>query len=554
MRAIRFLVLTSAVAVLPGIAAGAAPPAPPDAAARHRQVDALFEPAGGKASPGCAVGISTDGTLEYARGYGMSNLEYEVPMAPDSVVHVGSIAKQFTAFSIGLLAQEGKLSLDDDVRKYVPELPDFGKKITLSHLVHHTNGLREQGQLLNLAGWRGDDVYTEEDILWVLGRQRQLNFEPGSEIVYGNAAYTLLGLVVRRVSGKSLKDFAQERIFTPLGMADSRFRDEHTELVPRRAAAYVARAGGGWDIAVPNIDHYGSTSLLTTVGDLLKWEQNLVDARVGGPALIKWMETSGTLNDGTPTQYGAGLRLGSYRGARMVSHDGADGGYRAEATLFPDQRLAIVALCNAGGSGPTDLVRKVADIYLGDRLRGPAFAPAVAMPATEQARWAGTYWSPLTDEVVRLEWKDGALRQVGAAAAMVPVGKGTFRPGESQHEWRFARSELYIRDFWPVPRRFVRLTDPLPAPAALGALAGDYRSEETGMTYTVRVVDGKLRLSWPRAYDLPLDPVGGDRFVGSRGTVTFQREAGGEVSGLTISNRRLRRLAAVRVPATEEEG
>ncbi|MGE7137190.1 serine hydrolase [Luteibacter sp. NPDC031894] len=548
MRLVRSVVLATAIATCLGVAPET-PAQSASATSRHKQVDRLFQPPDGKPSPGCAVGISKDGALDYARGYGMSNLEQGVPMAPDTVLHVGSIAKQFTAFSIGLLAQEGKLSLDDDVRKYVPEMPDYGKTITLAHLVHHTNGLREQGQLLNLAGWRGDDVYTEADILRVLSRQRQLNFAPGTEVVYGNAAYTLLGLVVKRVSGKPLREFAQERIFEPLGMTDSRFRDDHTALVPRRSPAYVARAGGGWDIAVPNIDHYGSTSLLTTVGDLLKWEQNLVDARVGGPALIKWMETSGVLNDGTPIEYGAGLRLGSYRGVRMVSHDGADGGYRADSILFPDQRLAIVALCNAGGSGPNELVRKVADIYLGDSARGRRFAPPVAMPEAEQSVLAGAYWSPLTDEVVRLEWKDGALRQVDAPTVMVPVGKGVFRLGESQQEWRFKGSELTIRDFWPTTRGFVRITDPLPGPEALAVLAGDYRSEETEMTYTVRVEGGKLRLTWPRAYDLTLEAVGGDRFIGSRGTVTFAREASGEVTGLTISNRRLRRLAASRVDA-----
>ena len=547
MRVLRSVVLTSAVAASLGIAPWILAEPAESAANRHKQVDALFEPPGGPAAPGCAVGISADGALEYARGYGMANLESGVPMAPDSVLHVASIAKQFTAFSIGLLAQEGKLSVDDDIRKYVPELPDYGKKITLAHLLHHTSGLREQGQLLNLAGWRGDDLYTEEDILQALTRQHRLNFDPGTEIVYTNTAYTLLGVVVKRVSGKPLKVFAQERIFAPLAMTDTRFRDDHAELVPRRAPAYIARRGGGWDIAVPNIDHYGSTSLLTTVGDLLKWERNLVDAKVGGPALIQWMEASGTLNDGTATQYGAGLRVENYRGVRLVSHDGADGGYRAEASLFPEQRLAIVALCNNGGAGPTELVRKVAEIYLGDRLRGPKFPSAVAMPASEQAAKAGAYWSPLTDEVVQLEWKDGALRQVGSATAMVPVGKDSFRPGESDHEWRFDGSALYIRDFWPVPRRFTRITTALPGPEALASLAGEYRSEETKMTYTVRVADGRLRLSWPRAYDLALDPVGGDRFVGSRGTVTFERQASGEITGLTISNRRLRRLSASRL-------
>ena len=541
-------------------------------AERHKQVDAIFAPWAGSTAPGCAVGISSDGKLDYARGYGMSNLEYDIPITPDSVFHTASISKQFTAFSIALLAQEGKLSLDDDIRKYVPEIPDYSgpdysgpdqnKAITIANLIHHTNGLREQGQLLNLSGWRGDDIYTEDDILWALGRQRSTNFEPGAEVIYGNAAYTLLGLIVRRVSGKSLRAFADERIFKPLGMADTHFRDDHTEVVPRRASAYTPRTGGGWQISVPNIDHYGSTSLLTTVGDLLKWEQNLIDGRIGGKALVASMQTSGRLNDGTETRYGGGLHLTGYRGLRRVRHDGADGGYRSEAALFPDQRLAIVALCNGGTIAPTDLVNKVAELYLSDRMTAPALAPAVEMPVAEQSTLAGNYWSPQTDEVVRLEWKDGALRQVGTPAAFVPVGGGTFRPGELPHEWRFvppaagapavAQPELRIKDAWPTERVFTRMTAPMPTASALAKFAGQYRSDETDTTYTVRIADGKLMLAWPRAYDIALDAVGGDRFLGSRGTVTFTRKASGEVDGLTISNRRLRRLHAERLAVTDK--
>jgi CubicO group peptidase (beta-lactamase class C family) len=524
---------------------------------RHAQVDAIFAPWNSDATPGCAVGVARDGTPDYVRGYGMSNLEYGVAITPRSVFHVASISKQFTAFSIGLLAQEGKLSLDDDIRKYLPEMPDYDKTITIANLIHHTDGLREQGQLLSLAGWRDDDLSTEADILWTLTRQRRLNFDPGTEIVYGNAAYTLLAVIVRRASGQSLRAFADQRVFKPLGMADTYFRDDHTEVTPGRASAYSARAGGGWSINVPNFDHYGSTNLLTTVGDLLKWEQNLIDGRVGGKALIAWMQTSGALNDGTEIGYGGGLRLDRYRGLRVTSHNGADNGFRAEAALFPDQGLAIVALCNGAAITPTELTRKVADLYLGDRMTAPALAPAVAAPAAEQSALAGVYWSAQTDEVVRLEWKDGALRQAGSPAALVPLGGGAFRPSDQPHEWRFvppaadapagAQPELRIRDFWPTQRLFVRVVEPAPTASALQGLTGRYRSDETDMTYTVRVADGRLSLSWPRQHDVPLEAVGGDRFVGSRGVVTFTRKPSGEADGLTISNRRLRRLQAERV-------
>jgi CubicO group peptidase (beta-lactamase class C family) len=314
--------------------------------ARHRQVDAIFAAMDGPDRPGCAVGIARNGVVDFTRGYGMANLEHGVPITPGTVFQAASVSKQFTAFAIGLLAQEGKLALDDDIRRYLPQWPADLPPITIAQLVHHTDGLREQGQLLNLAGWRGDDLYTEDDILAILARQRRLNFAPGTEIVYGNAAYTLLAAIVRKVSGMSLRAFADARIFQPLGMRDTHFRDDHTEAVPRRASAYSARAGGGWRIAVPNIDHYGSTSLHSTVGDLLAWQRNLANRRVGGAALGAWMQTSGVLNDGTVTGYGGGLRVGHYRGLRTVGHDGADGGFRSEVLQFPDQGLDIVALCN----------------------------------------------------------------------------------------------------------------------------------------------------------------------------------------------------------------
>lgn len=537
----------------------AAPPCLAQDTARHREVDALFARYGA-ATPGCALGVSRNGALDYARGYGMSNLEHAVPITPRSIFHIASISKQFTAFSVGLLAQDGKLSLDDDIRKYLPEMPGYGKTITIAHLIHHTDGLREQGQLLNLAGWRGDDLYTQDDVLWALSRQRHLNFDPGTEVVYGNAAYTLLAVIVQRVSGKPLREFADERIFKPLGMADTHFHNDHTEMVPRRAAAYSPRAGGGWSVSIPNIDHYGSTSLFSTVGDLLKWQRNLADSRVGGPALVKWMQTSGALNDGTAIGYGGGLRIGAYRGLPVVSHDGADAGYRSDAIAFPGQRLAIVALCNGATIAPAELTRKVAEIYLRGQMALPALAPAVTSAANSApAARAGVYWSAQTDEIVRLEWKEGGLRPAGATMAMVPIGAGVYRPGDMAHEWRFlapapalgagaeAQPELRIRDFWPTTRTFTRIAEVPPAAAALDAFAGQYHSDETDMRYTVRLSGGRLRLSWPRQYDVPLEPVGGRRFTSSLGTVTFTQKPDGVIDGLTISNRRLRKFRLARL-------
>ncbi|AGC49166.1 beta-lactamase [Myxococcus stipitatus DSM 14675] len=548
MRPLHALLLL-ALWVLPGRSAHAQTPRGPRAQ-RHARVDALFAPWSGKATPGCAVAVSRDGVLDYARGHGRANLEDDVPITPRSVFNMASVTKQFIAFSLGLLVQEGKVSMDDDVRKHIPELPDFGTRRTVAHLMHHISGLREQGQLMALAGWRGDDMTLDADNWWVLTRQRGVNFEPGAEVLYTNAAYGLLGVIVRRVSGQSLRDFADERLFNPLGMKDTRFQEGAFAVIPRRAIGYAPdKSKGDWRVSMPQSD--GSGSLFSTVGDLLKWQQNQLDGRVGGPAVRALMQTSGTLNDGTVTGYGGGLRLTEHRGLRTVGHDGMMGGFRTESVLFPDQRLSIVLLCNSGSIPSSELVWKVADVYLGDLMKA-ALPPAVALPEADLAALAGNYWSPLTDEVVRLEVKGGALREVGGAKDFVHMGEGAFRPGESPHVWRFAPPrpgaprELSIRDAWPTTRPFIRIDAPPPTRGELMAFVGQYRSEEVEMTYSVRIVDEKLAVSWPRRGDVFLEPVGGDRFVGSVGAVSFTRTAAGGVDGLLVSSRRLRRFRAER--------
>lgn len=552
MRVTRFLLLLAA-AQATAIDAQTASAWPAD---RHQKVDAAFTPWNSTATPGCAVAISTDGVLDYARGYGMSNLEYDIAITPESIFHVASVSKQFTAFSIGLLAQEGKLSLDDDIRKYLPELPDFGHKITIAQMLHHTAGLREEFHLMYLAGWRYEDPRNEADALWISSKQRSLNFVPGTEPLYSNPHYTLLGIVVQRVSGMSLRLFAEERIFRPLGMTDTHFQDGHTEVVRRRAAGYRAAESGKWRISLPRSDYAGASNLLTTASDLLKWEENFVHTRVGERALVDWMQTSGTLNNGEAIGYGGGLRISQYRGLRTIGHDGADAGYRSDVVAFPDQRLVIAALCNSATITPGALTRKVADAYLGDRLTAETL-PMVKVSESELSALAGTYWSAASDGVERLEVKDGALRIKGSPDPLVPLGNGVFRVSGSTHEWRFsaptagAPRELRITDAWPMPRIFTRLTSPAPSTSALTAYAGQYRSDEVDMTYTVRVENGKLSMHWARGASFALEAVGGDHFIDGIYTVTFTRAASGDVNGLTISTRRVRRLRAERVAAVK---
>ena len=514
------------------------------AATRQERIDALFAPYARPDTPGCAVAVSRDGKIDHARGYGSANLETGGAITPATTFHAASLNKQFVAFSILLLQRDGKLSLDDEIHRHIPELPDYGVPVTLRQLMHHTSGMREQGQLLQLAGWRIGDVTTDEDLLGVIKAQRSLNYRPGSEVLYTNAAYTLLGEVVVRRTGMSQRDFARSRIFAPLGMKDSFFRDDGNEPTPGRAIGYNPRAGGGWQIATPL---GGAANLSTTVGDMLIWQRNLRDGQVGGREVAALMQVSGVLDSGVVHGYGGGLRIERYRGLRTVSHDGLNGGYRADAVTFPDHGLSVAVLCNNGSAIAWELSRRIADVYLEQHME-PLQPARVALAPGQVAKLAGLYWSPTTDEMVRLELVDGALRPRFRQESLHHIGAGAFQLGDGVERWRFGEDgkTLSIWDSWPVPRVFQRLAQPA-VTEGLQRYAGIYRSHDLGADYEARVADGKLTLHFGRNVRAALEPASGDRFFStSLGTVTFTRAPTGEVTGLTVSSRRLRRFAAER--------
>jgi CubicO group peptidase (beta-lactamase class C family) len=329
------------------------------------RVDAVFQEYDRSDSPGCAVGVYRDGTLAYARGFGSANLEHGIPITPDTVFYVGSVSKQFTAMSVALAAREGKLSLDDPARKFLPELPDFGKPVTIRHFIHHTSGLREKWDLLGMSGWRDGDVVTPEDVLDRASRQRELNFPPGTEHLYNNTGYDLLSLVILRATGKTLAEYARERIFEPLEMKDTRFVDDRTAVIPRRASGYAPAGEGRYRVDLPNVTTTGSGSVYTTVKDLALWDESFYSGKLGGEDLTTLVETPGTLQDGTPLTYAFGLTVDTFQGLRRVAHGGALAGYRAQITRFPEKRFTVTALCNLGTANPSALATRVAEIYLG---------------------------------------------------------------------------------------------------------------------------------------------------------------------------------------------
>src|SRR6202008_2553492 len=286
-------------------------------------------------TPGCAVGASRNGTIVLERAYGMADLEHGVPNRPDTIFEAGSVSKQFTAAAVLLLAQDRKLSLNDPVRKYVPELPDYGTPITIRQMLQHTSGLRDWGSVEDIAGWpRGTRVYTHAHVLDILGRQSKLNFEPGTRWSYSNSGYNLAAIIVSRVSGESFADFTRRRIFEPLGMTRTSWRDDHTRIVKDRAVAY-AESGGKYSSDMPFEDIHGNGGLLTTVGDLLRWNENFVAPKVGGRALIDAQLQQGRLTDGSTIAYAAGLMVLHWHGLPEVSHSGSTAGYSAWLGRYP---------------------------------------------------------------------------------------------------------------------------------------------------------------------------------------------------------------------------
>jgi CubicO group peptidase (beta-lactamase class C family) len=573
------LLLTTVVVLGFHSPAGAQNPAP-ITGEKAQRIDAVFAWATAQ-SPGCAIGVSQNGAVVYSRSYGMANLEYDIPINPDSVFDVASVSKQFTGFSIGLLASEGKLSLDDDVRRYLPELPDYGQRITIRQLLTHTSGLRNTGDLFDLAGWRVNqrnptssfaasplqEPVTEDDVLRMAVRQKSLDFRPGAEFLYNNTAYTLLGVIVKRVSGLSLRDFAKARIFGPLDMRDTHFRDDPNIVVPRRTSGYRPRPEGGWWISSPLSTTVGAWGLETTVGDLLKWEQNFVDARVGGRGVLDEMQRPGRLDDGTLTGYGFGVWLGVDGRMRRVRHGGGDFGYAAELAQYysvhdPSQHVAVATLCNGRSISASSLARRVVEIVVGSEMLGTGrpvgpLAPAVSIAEAELSALAGTYRNPVGGAVLRLVVRNGRLIPEGADEAYVPVGNRRFRVGELPIEVLFTSpvsgepQTLQILGLIPAPTvRYVRVTPVSYSVAELTGFVGQYRSDELDATYTVKLMpEGGLAVFREKVEPVPLTTITRDIFYGQSlgSSVTFERAPAGDVSGLIITANTPRRLVFTKI-------
>ncbi len=527
----------------------------------EKQVDQLMAAWDNPNSPGAAIAVEKEGKILFKKGYGSANLEYNVPITPTTIFHIASVSKQFTAFSVLLLAKEGKLSLDDDIRKYIPEIQDFGKVITLRHLAHHTSGMRDQWNLLAMAGWRLDDVITKEHILKLVSREKELNFNPGDEYLYCNTGFTLLAEVVARVSGQTFAEFTRDHIFIPLKMTNTLFYDDHEKIVKNRAYSFY-ETPSGYKKSNLNYANVGATSLFTTVEDLCLWARNFEKPVAGDEEIIKEMNTRGILNKGDTISYALGQDIGKYKGLKFISHGGADAGYRTFLGRFPDQEFSVVVFSNFASFNTAGIALKIADIYLKDKLitpkpKEPAVAPVSEVnPLKVDEELLKSYCGQYELQpgiIVIISMEDNKLYVEAPGLPRTTLSQNS--PTEFILKEMNARLAFNKDPDGAITKMLVNINGQeiiaprvkafSPGEVNLEEFTGEFYSPELGTTYFFVLKNGKLTASHQRLSDFVLTPVKTDFFTTDQwffGQVEFVRDAQKNISGIKVSGGRVRNL------------
>jgi CubicO group peptidase (beta-lactamase class C family) len=518
------------------------------------KVDKLFASWDKTTSPGMALAVVKDGKIVYERGYGMAKLEDGLVNTPDKVFDIGSVSKQFTAACVAMLVREGKVRVEDDIRKYLPEMPAYEKPVTVDHLLHHTSGIRDYNALLSLAGFRPEsDSPTVEESVEIIRRQKKLNYTPGEEYSYTNSGFFLLSQIVERVSGKSLNAFAQERIFKPLGMTKTLFQEDHTQIIKDRATGYTqAEGGGGFKINLSNWDETGDGNVYTTVRDLYLWDQAFYTGALGKD-LMDMLQTTGVLNSGKAIDYAWGLVVTDYKGLKVVEHGGAWVGFRAAIVRFPEQRFSVIILANLDSIDPSGLALRVADIYLAGQLKEPAKDEAkkvepVAVPKAELEALLGNWEDVGFGQWLTLSMKEDKLMAAlgGRNFVLSPVGPGKFVvAGRADIAIEVKAAE---KGTAPTARMTVGKSQefrfskaaPLKAMGAaeMAGYAGAYVSEELlDARYLISIDKDTLVLKTRDVARAELNAMAPDKFTvpGYGLNVEFVRGGGGKVTGFTVS-------------------
>ncbi len=541
MRTITVLVLIAIVFLT--VSASAADVAP-------QKIDAIFAPYSKPHSPGCSVGVIRDNSFIFRKSYGEGSLELGAPLSSDSVFYMASVSKQFTASSIVLAAEQGFLSLDDDVRKYIPELPSYGHTITLRQMLHQTSGFRDFLVLTNLAGRDISPLSSSNDVLRLIVRQKGLNNVPGEEFVYSNTNYFLLGIVVKRATRKSLAEFADANIFRPLGMTKTLFYDDNSMVVPNRVAAYDPGKEDGFRVDWSTMfDIVGSGGLMSNVDDLLLWDQNFYSNKVGKGSLVRELETHGHLNNSHQINYGLGLWLGEYRGLKTVEHSGGTFGYRTDLLRFPERRFSVVVLCNIANADVQGFARKISDFYLEKELRAEVDATPPSGVFPDPARFAGTYLDTRKHMIYTFTAANGNL--IGWGSKLQRLGANEFsdlvgNPIVFKSSKGAMTATLTLKGdpyFSGGIVSRIQLSE-----SAITRFTGNYRSDELEATYELSLVKGVLTLKNGNQTPVNLHPVAPNEFqAGVLGTIVFRVTTDGHVAGLTLFSQSARGIAFAKV-------
>ena len=499
-------------------------------------------------APGCAAAVSLNGEVVFEKAFGLADLEHNVPNTTQTIFESGSVAKQFTAAAVVLLQQDGKLNIDDPVRKYIPELPDYGSPLTIRHLLNHTAGLRDWGSVLGLTGaGRGDRVINQDLAFDVITHQRGLDFTPGAEYSYSNSGYNLAAIIVERVSKQKFPAFVEERLFKPVGMKNSSWRDDYQRIVPGRAQAYSRQGNGPWRLNMPFMNVYGNGGMLTTVGDWMKWNVMLDSQSLGAP-LVNALETQGVLNDGRKIAYALGLEIGTYKGLKDVSHGGATAGYQTFLARYPNNKVSVGVMCNGTSPGAGGIAASITDEIFGPFPESARTEPA-KVTEDELKKFAGVWRNEKTHAPARFVIENGVSRWSGAR--LVPMGGGQFTAGENQLKFTFDNDGKPVSaetvDSDGEVRRFFPEKEWTPTAEELAPFKGDWFSEEAGAAFTVAVEADKAFIKQRPATRLSMQPIYKDHFVVPGYIVWFTRDKNGKVNGMHVGTSRVRDMLFVRV-------
>jgi CubicO group peptidase (beta-lactamase class C family) len=534
----------------------------PKATTTNEKIDEILISLENDETPGIGIAIVKDGVVKYKKGFGLANLEYGIPIDTSTVFDIASLSKQFTGYAISFLIEQGKFSLDDDIRKYIPEFPDFGHTITIDHLVHHTSGLRDWPNALSIKGLFFDDVISFDQILSMAYNQRELNFTPGSEFLYSNTGYNVLAELIQRVTGESFRQWTETNIFQPLDMNHTHFHDDHTEIVKNKANGYYYDKGD-YHVSSNNLTAVGSSSLYTTIDDFIKWSINLHSPKVGGNSIINRMLQKGILNNGEEISYAFGLDIGKYHGITKISHTGSWASFLTYSGYFPDENLSVIIFSNGASLTPWMISNKITDLFLKDKFvdESKKDEPKTAKPnqagqleELSQNQLPGNYELE-PGVVLEIKIKDDFLHVFQTwnkkTYNIINTTGNTYEiPKDDSIQFTFSKLKddftqlvtvfQHGKDsYWNKIEKFdlskVKLND----------FTGNFYSEELSTTYNFVIVDDKLVSKHSRLSDFNLNPLKKDMFTGEAwffNKVEFIRNSNKVITGFKVSNGRVRNL------------